>query len=292
MKLATTETGYEFLLKKLLQAIDAAPLGDSNSFFKKLDDKEFYETQIMFAVRKRHTAKYHCENVARLHAASKKSGQSQLKAAAMNADLKIGSLKSTATVTKYTGAYGNELVAFLTALRSGLDFLTVAACRSIPGVKAHSVKTLMNMADKESVDPVIAVVKAHIGWLKSLRGYRDEVIHRLVIQAPADGWKLSQKGKPSVSVLPVVVPKATPNLTYDTRRSRMMETELPSGLMEIEKSALITYPDGTEEVIDHSVAYSPTPGYLPIEEFMQKHLTSYDLFLEEMLKVLATFDFA
>ena len=131
IKIATTKTGYEPSLEKLLQAIDAAPLDGSKPFFKKLDDKEFYETQIMFAVRKRHTAKYHFDNIAHLLTASQKSSQSQSKAAALNDDLKSGSFKFTATVTKYTGAYGNELVAFLTALRSGLDFLTVAASRSI-----------------------------------------------------------------------------------------------------------------------------------------------------------------
>ena len=59
-----------------------------------------------------------------------------------------------------------------------------------------------------------------------------------------------------------------------------MDQEVPLGLMQHESTATVTYPDGSEETIEHKVKYSPESGYMPIEDFMRNHLKAYDVLLD------------
>ena len=106
-----------------------------------------------------------------------------------------------------SAAYIHELSAFLAAIRSGLDFLAVAAARTMSGTVAHSMHTLEKMVDKGQQSGILEVVKTHQEWLAELRDYRDEVVHRQVVQAPAEGWLVSTKGKTSKAIMPIVVPR-------------------------------------------------------------------------------------
>jgi len=106
-----------------------------------------------------------------------------------------------------SAAYIHELSAFLAAIRSGLDFLAVAAARTMSGTVAHSMHTLEKMVDKGQQSGILEVVKTHQEWLAELRDYRDEVVHRQVVQAPAAGWLVSMKGKTSKAIMPIVVPR-------------------------------------------------------------------------------------
>ncbi|ESY90385.1 hypothetical protein X741_26925 [Mesorhizobium sp. LNHC229A00] len=71
---------------------------------------------------------------------------------------------------------------------------------------------------------IFDIIKAHQTWLAELRDYRDEVVHGQVVQALAQGWPVSTKGKTSKAILPIVVPRKTPQRAFDTRRSRMMDS--------------------------------------------------------------------
>jgi hypothetical protein len=280
---------YADVLEQLFKELDSVQVDVSHPILKKFDDKEHYETRLMFAVRKRQAAKYHMDNIVE---SSTEAATEAKKHAAASEKKELGT--ATQFSISSTGSSSDcvhELAAFLGALRSGLDFLTMAAVRSITGTTAHSVHTLMTMVEKGQTAPVLTVVAKHLVWLNQLKDYRDEVVHRLVIRQPASGWKVSHKGKTSMAMLPVVVPASTPKFTPDTRRSRMMDQDIPHGLMHHESTATVTYPDGSEEVIEHEVKYSPESGYMPIEDFMWNHLKAYDDFLHDVFVILAQLKF-
>lgn len=63
MKKPSPKPTYHDAMEMLLQAIDAAPISSDHPIFKKQDDKEFYETQLMFSYRKQQAAQHHFDNV-------------------------------------------------------------------------------------------------------------------------------------------------------------------------------------------------------------------------------------
>lgn len=154
------------------------------------------------------------------------------------------------------------------------------------GITNPSMHTLEDLEPKPHHGPVIHILKGHAAWLKELREYRDEVVHRIVVQAPSLGWRVSKKGKTSTVIIPIVVPRTTPKRGYDTRRSRAMETDPPVGLSRSEWNASVTYDDGTTEVIEHKIHYEPVGGYVPIAKFMAHHITAYRKFSAEMFAAI------
>jgi len=279
---------YDEHLEKLLKAIDDAPLNGEKRFFSKFADKEYYETQLMFAIRKRQAADYHLRNVRRHLRADLKAAQ---RAAARHTSDSSKKAAFSASVMTSNTEFVHELGAFLAAIRSGIDFVTVVATKSISGVQAHSIATLIKLTEEGKSAPVLDVVSSHLEWIGSIRDYRDEVVHRLVVAAPASGWRVSHHGKTSVSTLPVVIPKKIPARASDTRRSRMMEMEVPLGLNESRSHVSVTFDDGRTEVLAHSVSYSPAKGYVSIEKYMKDQLASYDAFLSDVFEVLAHLKF-
>ena len=280
---------FEKSMKTLFAALDASSTKNPKPYFSKRADKEFYETQVMFSVRKREGAAYHLENVRRHLAEDLKAAQ---RATSKHApDPKLSNSAFSVSVSKSKGEYVHELGAFLAALRSGIDFVSMFASKSISGVAAHSITTLVKTVDGGKSGPVLDVVKVHRDWIIGLRAYRDETVHRLVVAAPASGWRVSHDGMTSTASLPIVVPKSIPPRVSDTRRSRSVDADVPLGLDEFRKHAVATFPDGTTQVLDHSLTYAPTKGYIAIDEFMQGHLDSYDAFLKDIFEVLSALDF-
>ncbi|MES0114167.1 hypothetical protein [Mesorhizobium sp. M0013] len=286
MKKPTHTPTYREALDGLLKAIDGAPTAPDHPIFKKWDDKEYFETLLMFSFRKQQAAEHHIGNVesmletaeAAAIAAMKNKGKQAKNAVASSASLIVNSGPST--------AYIHELSAFLAAVRSGLDFLAVAAARTTPGILAHSIHTLEKMVDKGQQGGILEVVKTHHAWLAELRDYRDEVVHRQVVQAPAEGWLVSTKGKTSKAIIPIVVPRRTPKRAFDTRRSRMMDNDVPLGLDRMESHGQVTFPDGTKKTIEHKVTFRPSASHVPIVELMTHHLLEYRKFSAEMFAVI------
>ncbi|MER9298645.1 hypothetical protein NKI38_19435 [Mesorhizobium sp. M0621] len=287
MKKPSPQPTYHDAMEMLLQAIDAALISSDHPIFKKEDDKEFYETQLMFSYRKQQAAQHHIDNVDTMLKTAKADAVKRAKAAAAKKH-PDNVVASSASVTWSSEAYIHELSAFLAAIRSGLDFLAVAAGRSMKGMTNPSMHTLEGVEPKPHHGPAIHVVKAHASWLKELREYRDEVVHRVVVQAPTSGWLVSKKGKTSTVIIPVVVPRTTPKRGYDTRRSRALETDLPVGLSRSEWHASVGYDDGTTEVVEHKIRYEPADGYIPIAKFMARHNAEYRKFSAEMFAAIAT----
>lgn len=289
MSKSVGEPSYSESLEHVFKELDIAKANSNHPIFKKIEDKEHYETRLMFAVRKRQAAKYHMDNI--LESLAQAVAQAKEHATASK-KMKLGSAaKFTMATTRPSNDCAHELAAFLAALRSGLDFLTMSASRSLPGTTAHSIHTLMKMVEKGQSAPVLDVVAKHLVWLNQLKDYRDEIVHRLVIQQPATGWKVSHNGKTSTAILPVVVPASIPKFMLDTRRSRMMDAELPLGLDMFESTGGVTYSDGSEKVFEHTIKYTPADGYMPIDKFMRAHLRAYDAFLNDVFVVLAKLKF-
>ncbi len=285
-KQLTPNPTYKGALDALFKTMDKAPITPDHPTFKKEDDKENYETQLMFAYWKYDAALHHIENV--------KTKLAKFNAEAMAAMKKHANKKpgknvvgSTASLTIQGGpatAFTHELSAFLAAIRSGLDFLAVAAAKTMPGVKAHSMHTFEGMAEKAKANPnmktgpVLDVVIAQEAWLRELREYRDQVVHHLVVKSPAMGWLVSTEGKISKAVFPIVVPRKTPTRAPDTRRSRMMDTDLPHGLSRWDFHRDVTFPDGAKKTLRHEVLFEPVPTHVPILEMMEHHLSEYQKF--------------
>ncbi|NSY68394.1 hypothetical protein G6L35_05905 [Agrobacterium tumefaciens] len=289
-----TEMTTHSMLKKemdlLFKAIDDSPVSEKHPIFMKADDKEYYETQLMFAYRKHEAAEHHIANVETRLVADEATAM-----AAMRKPKKLAKnvVASTSQMITDVGshAYVHELAAFLAAIRSGVDFLATAAARTIPGVKAKSVHTLENMVKKGQGGKVLDVIKAHQPWLAQLRGYRDEIVHSHLPQVPAMGWLISTKGmspnrKTSKAVLPIVVPRITPKRALDTRRSRMANEEVPVGLERRETHGTFVHSDGTEVTLRHNVSFKPSSSHMPIAEFMNHHLSNYRSFSVDMFDAI------
>lgn len=279
---------YADALEKVLKAIDAAPVAKDQPIFKKLDDKEYYETLLMFSYRKQQAAQHHFDNV---DAMLKNANDDALANATSAAKAKQPKAVTSSSMTWSAEAYIHELSAFLAALRTGLDFLAMAAGKTMKGVTAHSMHTLEGMADKGGTGLVLDVVKTNSAWLEELRDYRDEVVHRQVVRAPAAGWVVSTKGKMSTAVLPIVVPRTTPKRVLDTRRSRMMESDAPVGLNRTETYADVTDAHGNKKVLEHSVSYVPTTTHMPITLFMSYHAKEYREFSIGLFEALEKSEF-
>lgn len=287
------ETAYKAPLEKLLVAIDSASTKGDKPFFKSLADKEWYETQVMFAVRKFQAAAYHLTNVKK-HL--KLQRQAAKRAAQLHGAESGSSGKTHATRTSFTQSkaeYVHELSAFLFAIRSGIDFICVAAARSIAGFnEVHSVKSFLGPIADGKTGPVLDVVRQHLDWIKELRAYRDELVHRVVAEAPSAGWVVSHRGLTAFADIPVVVPKRIPKRAPDTRRARMMAGEgPPTGLTQSERYGSVTYDNGHEEPLEHSIDFKPAKGYERIEKFMERHFRGFDEFLRDVLETLADLNF-
>ena len=128
-------------------------------------------------------------------------------------------------------------------------------------------------------------------WLTELRDYRHYLVHRLCI-VPTSGWAMeSVEGQVVKQCFPVLVPQGTPKFVADTRRARLMDEELTSGLTELRSEAWVTYPDGTKGLLEHLISYQAAPGFVPIEELMQHHIAELEEFFENIVLRLIELDF-
>ncbi|MBY2940918.1 hypothetical protein HF264_14530 [Rhizobium leguminosarum] len=290
MKLQTT---YKAPLELLFVAIDEAPTSGEKPYFKSFADKEWYETQIMFAVRKMQAAEYHLANVKKHLALDRKEARQASKKHDVKPESSAQTIETKASLTRSRTEYVQELSAFLFAIRSGIDFICVAAARSIAGFnEVHSVKSFLGPINNGKTGPILDVVRYHLEWIKELRAYRDELVHRVVAAAPSSGWVVSHRGLTAFADIPVVVPKGIPKRVPDTRRSRMMADEMPPlGLTQSETYGSVTYENGKEEPLEHSVSFLPSKGYQRIEKFMERHHKEFDAFLRDVFVTLVDLNF-
>ena len=289
----TVKSPLEQSLDKLFGKLDAAKIFDK-AILKSESSKEHYETRLMFAFRKLQAARHHMDNVHRLKDATSKEldvteppdvGQ-------IASGAKLSGLRARVVVRRTANEYAFELSACLTAIKSSLDFIATVCALHFPGVEADSIRTLMGLVEKgQKTGPLLDEVAEKLVWLKELRDYRHHLIHRLCI-VPTSGWAIeSIQGQAVKQSFPVLVPERTPKFVADTRRARLMDDELASGIIESRSEAWATYPDGTRKLLEHSTTYEAAPGFVPVEELMQYHIAELDDFLKKIVLRLIELDF-
>ncbi|MGA7500568.1 MAG: hypothetical protein WBX00_27890 [Isosphaeraceae bacterium] len=270
--------------------MDSAPVGEGAVF---ADDraKERHESLLIYSLRKYQAASYHFENVRRLLAVEPPDS--------ISTNVFDGFShphgRATAKFFAYTQAdrFIYELAAFLEAAKSSLDFLATASLAYFRGIQGDSIRTLIRLADQPLTareGPILDAVKRHLSWLKQLREYRHHLVHRMVISA-STGQELHKRDDCVMKIEhPVVVPETTPSYLPDTRLSRLME-EHPRGLDMSWRMATAKNADGTEKVIDFSVNYQPSTGYVEISEFMASHFTLLGTFISEVVADIGNLNF-
>jgi hypothetical protein len=282
------------ILNDHFQRLDSAPVS-SETIFKQEGDKERYEALLMYSLRKYQAAEYHFRNVGRFvadetGALKQDTGENPLMD---SPSVEEATFQSTERVDNYVF----ELSAFLEALKSALDLLAEVCSWYLRGVDVnYSIQPLIKLARKGNDGPVLGEVHENLSWLEGLREYRHYLVHRLV-PSMYGRYEMRRKKKRKAQVrYPVVVPTSTPRFVPDTRQSRREaslqdENALLPGLELSESQVTVKYDDGTEELAEYSVELSASAGYMPIEEFMQFHISHFEDFFEQILKALEKLQF-
>jgi hypothetical protein len=281
----------EAVLDDLLRKLDAARLSKDGPF-RSLDDKEHYETRVMCAYRKYQAARYHLQNVRTLIGGDSVEDHCSLPEVPDMKGVTVTEIRATTTVSADQYAY--ELSAFLASLRSALDFLAMACRPCLKGVMLDSIGTLIRMAQKPSVDlgnPVFAAVKKNISWVLELREYRDQVVHRMVMTMYRRKETRVMGGLARTACTPIVVPEKPPRYLPDTRNSRMMAEQPLTGIDSSVTMRSVTYGNAKTLVVEHSVSFLPSSGYIPIESFMEKQLTTFEGFFVSMVRAIGRLGF-
>jgi hypothetical protein len=275
------------ILGSYFSRMDRAPVG-GDSIFADESSKQKHESILMYAFRKYQAACYHVENVKRfLGDAVSSSNSAGLSSAELLPD--HGVIKTS--VTKTADHFIYELAAFFEAVKSSLDFIATACSGYLRGMTTDSIRSFIRSVDKNSKrGHVYDVTQRHLVWLKEIREYRHHLVHRIVITTSI-GQETHKRGKIVKQVShPVVVPEKTPSYFPDTRYSRMMQEE--SNCLDCTRSeSTVEYPDGTREVVDFSIEYSPSKGYVEISELMELHLHRLEEFFSDMIAEIKKMNF-
>jgi hypothetical protein len=275
------------LLDNYFSKMDAAPVG-GDSIFADENAKQRHESILMYAFRKYRAACYHAGNVKRLlgDAVSDADSAGLPNTAQLpeGAEVKI-------SVTRTADHFIYELAAFFEAAKSSLDFIAAASSVYLKGMTTDSIRSFIRCADQNSNrGHVFDVIKRHLVWLKGIREYRHHLVHRMVITASV-GDEVHKRGNLVKQVKhPVVVPKLTPSYFPDTRRSRMIQDER-SCLDSTRSQTIVQYPDGTKEIVDFSIGYTPSKGYAEISEFMASHLHRLEEFFCDIIREIEKLKF-
>lgn len=259
--------------------MDRAPIG-GDTIFSDETSKQRHESILMYAFRKYQAACYHVENVKRL--LGKLVSSSDL-AGLLNAELLPDNKMSKASVRRSGDHFTYELAAFFEAVKSSLDFIATVCSRYLKGVTTDSIRSFIRSVDRNSkCGHVYDVAQKHLVWLKEVREYRHHLVHRMVITTSI-GQETHKLGKIVKQIRhPVVVPEKTPSYFPDTRYSRMMQEE-PNCLDCTRFESTVECPDGRRELVDFSIEYSPSKGYMEISELMDMHLHRLEEFFCDMI---------
>jgi hypothetical protein len=193
--------------------------------------------------------------------------------------------------SKSTAEFAFELSAFFDAVRSAFDFLTRVCVLHMKGLKqADSIRALLNVVDGGKTGPILKVIAKHSAWLKHLRSYRDELVHRLVLNTVSGGQNTWKQGISQTTPYPVVVPAETPKHIPDTRLARAMDD--PEHRFSIfESEATVTYPCKGPQLIEHAIKVLPAAGYMRIEDLMKRELDSFESFFDDLVQSLIKLNF-
>jgi hypothetical protein len=271
------------ILNNYFSRMDHATVG-GDSIFVDETAKQNHESILMYAFRKYQAACYHVANVRLFLGDTNSVGLS-------NTELPPNGGVIKTSVTRTADNFIYELAAFFEAAKSSLDFIATACSEYLKFMTTDSIRSFIRSVDKNSkTGHVFDVTQRHLVWLKEIREYRHHLVHRMVITTSI-GHETHKRGKIVRQVRhPIVVPKTTPSYIPDTRYSRMIQEE-QSRLDCTRAESVVEYPDGTKELVDFSIEYSPSEGYAEISELMALHLHQLEEFFCDMIAEITQLNF-
>ncbi len=223
--------------------------------FPDRDAKDQHETVLMYAFRKRRAAEYHAERVRDAALRHERDAAAILKlppvelefdarpdASALDGlppDLAshiregFSRVRVTETVSSRRvdlTEFACELSAFMSALRSSVDFLAEVPLRLMR--QKGTASALLVLADGNRSSPLLDAFRPHAAWLREFRSYRDQHVHRVFARVRGGAHVVVREGVTRGGALPIVVPRSAPGRELDTREIRAMEggLDLPPGL--------------------------------------------------------------
>lgn len=271
----------EKLLNTFLDLLDHSPI-DGSCPFNSMDGKENYESNIMFVFRRFKAAEYHYENVCSLLNVEMESidkyDSINYETIKENIEFKLN-----AKVSRIDIRYSNEFIAFLSAIRSGIDFMSTIMIRHLKGVTGDSITTLLRLNQKKE-NQILNLITVNNIWLLFIRDYRDKLIHNYNQVYYIGSEYLNRSGVTSKVFYPVLVSSEIPNFELDTRRSRQL-VSVENKFQRYENSYEIKIDD---VVIERKVEIKiePEEGYEPIQYFMKTQCEKYLSLFSEMLNTL------
>lgn len=279
---------------KLLKVLDGAPMG-AGTVLKDQASKDWMETSVLRALAKHDAAAYHCSTVARLVG----SAHEKAKALANPAEYPPAS-KLKPTKMRVAGAFSVqetafEIDAFLAAGRASIDFAGTVLALHLGMNRRTSISKVLEFLKKQP-QPPFGFLLMWAPWIESLKAYRDECVHYRALRTQTGYEAVRRKGALAVAILPFVIPQDIGQDHPDTRAERFGmyrdDDDLPEGLDKRETWGEVTMKDGSTQVMEHSISYSPATGYVRVEEFCAQHLDKLREFLvrvfEEALKAKFT----
>jgi hypothetical protein len=274
-----------------LHKLDQAPIGQ-DAVFENQHSRERYESLITFTFHKLLAAKYHLEQVEALLDSERLSldrfaAQTESQSESISA-VKPYKTMLTSSRLREEPAFGYELVAFVAAIKTGLDFMATAAAIHFKGVKCDSIRMFLRRAEQNNSDPFSNCVSRHMDWIENIRDYRHHLLHRLIVRTQSGGRISVSGGKSAKVIYPVVVPTETPRGCLDTRRIRSFEATLDDvQRIDISESyAYVEYPDGRTEALIHEIGATPARGYERVEDFMHRHIEAFAEFFQDAITSL------
>ncbi len=271
------------LLNEILEIIDNASI-ENDIPFQSNNDKGIYESNLMFIYRRAEAAKYHLSNVHDIINEEKNKELPDLK------DIKTkyssSSIKASISISRHNGEVSHEFVAFLSAIRSGLDFMSKCMIRHIKGVQGDSLKTLLKLKDKKS-NELLKLIKENEDWLVFLRGYRDALIHNFNQVYHVKSTKTREYGQSNNVFYPIVVSKEIPKFEPDTRKYRSL-FNIENKFDSFEWTYEVSSSSGKTTETKREV--KPSKGYVEIEKFMEEQYNNYNDLFNKFLETLKEID--
>lgn len=271
----------EELLNSFLVLLDSSTI-DGHCPFNNIDDKEYYESNVMFIFRRLKAAEYHYENVCTLlreevEAIDKYNSLSE------EMEKEKNELKLKAKVSRIDLRYSNEFIAFLSAIRSGIDFMSSIMIRHLKGVTGDSISTLLRL-NQTKENQILNLIMTNNDWLLFIREYRDKLIHNYNQIYYIGSEYLNRNGVSNKTFYPVLVSSVIPKFELDTRKSRQL-ISVEDKFKRSESSYEVKFNDVViERKIEIQIA--PEDGYESIQDFMKAQCDKYSSLFSGMLNTL------
>jgi hypothetical protein len=266
---------------KFLKALDASPTG-SGTVLKDHASKDWMETSVLRALSKLDAASYHCSNVTRLVQGAHEKAKALTGAMEYPTKTKLKPTKIRVAGTFTAQEIAFEIDAFLAAARASIDLGGAVLALHLGMNRRTSIIEVLKSIKKAPKSP-FAILLEWAPWIEVLKKYRDECVHYRALRTQTGYEAVRRKGVLAVAILPLVIPQEIRHDQLDTRAVRFGmysdDDSLPEGLDKSESWGEATMADGSTQVLGHSISYSPSGGYIRVEEFCAQHIEKLREFL-------------